>query len=455
MARSTSTSIGAGVTLGIMGILTLLFFVLTVVFFAQKQTAEKDKAEHAAQNKAIVSDSERNTESVVRMIDEAGKSGKSLVGFVQTQQRDLAQKVTGNQNASASDLMNAMNAAIGDQGGSLVGALAARDAKITQLDKAAKDADAARQAALADLQAQAGITKKQKEDFDSALTAMKADIGKYQSDIDAARAELDKARGEMAAAIDRNKREFEDKEADLNARIAKANDDLLVAQAKVRELQSRLGGQSLKGNDEYALVDGQIIGLDASGANVFINRGRQDKMILGLQFEVFGDATAIRPDARTGEFNRGKATVEVIKIDEDSATARIIRNPRGNPIVKGDVIANPIYDPKKVYTFLVYGNFDFNADGRFTADEKLDIEALVTSWGGKVTDTLAGDVDFVVLGSRPVVPPAPANDAPPAVVEQHVLEVRKQQQYDRLLQQAAATSIPILNQNRLFTLIGR
>jgi hypothetical protein len=27
-------------------------------------------------------------------------------------------------------------------------------------------------------------------------------------------------------------------------------------------------------------------------------------------------------------------------------------------VVRGDVIANAVYDPKKVYTFLIRGNFD-------------------------------------------------------------------------------------------------
>ncbi len=455
MAARTSTGPGLGIAIALLGILTLALFVLTFVFLGQKQNAEKERADLAAASKAIVAETERNTDSVRGLIEEAGKSGSSVVMHVQNQQRDLALKVTGNQNAKATEVIDAINKALGEQGGNLLGTLATRDAKIAQLDKSNKDAEAARQAALADLQSQAGITKRQKDDYDQGLTALTADIGKYKSDIDAARGELDKARGEMGTAIDRNKREFEDKEADLNSRIAKANDDLLVAQAKVRELQSRLGGQTLKPADEYALVDGEVIGIDASGSNVFLNRGRSNKIVLGLTFEVYTDATSIRPDPRSGEFNRGKATVEVIKIDADSSTARIIRNPRGNPVVKGDVIANAIYDPKKIYTFLVYGNFDFNNDGRFSAEEQVDITVLVNQWGGKVTETLTGDVDFVILGLRPIVPPAPPVDAPPAVVEQHVFEVRKQQQYDRLLQQATATSIPVLNQNRLFTLIGR
>lgn len=453
MAARTSTGPGLGIAIALLGILTLALFVLTFVFLGQKQNAEKERTDLAASSKAIVSNP--NSDAARALTEEAGKAGTDVVTHVQNQQRDLALKITGNQNAKPTEVIDAINKALGEQGGNLLGTLATRDAKIAQLDKSNKDAEAARQAALADLQSQAGITKRQKDDYDQGLAALTADIGKYKSDIDAARGELDKARGEMGSAVDRNKREFEDKEADLNSRIAKANDDLLVAQAKVRELQNRLGGQTLKPADEYALVDGEVIGIDASGANVFLNRGRSGKIVLGLTFEVYTDATSIRPDPRTGEYNRGKATVEVIKIDADSATARIIRNPRGNPVVKGDVIANAVYDPKKVYTFLVYGNFDFNNDGRFSAEEQVDITALVTQWGGKVTQTLTGDVDFVILGVRPVVPPAPPVDAPPAVVEQHVLEVRKQQQYDRLLQQATATSIPVLNQNRLFTLIGR
>ena len=68
---------------------------------------------------------------------------------------------------------------------------------------------------------------------------------------------------------------------------------------------------------------------------------------------------------------------------------------------------------------------------------------------------LSGEVDFLVLGSRPVVPPQPSADAPVAVVQEFIRLRNIAREYDKLFEQAAATSIPVLNENRLRTLIGR
>jgi redox-sensitive bicupin YhaK (pirin superfamily) len=119
------------------------------------------------------------------------------------------------------------------------------------------------------------------------------------------------------------------------------------------------------------------------------------------------------------------------------------------------VIANALYDPRKVYTFLVYGNFDVNGDGRATAAEADQIRALIEGWGGKVVSDLSGNVDFLVLGQRPQVPPKPGAGQPIAVVQEFIRLDQAAQRYDTLFQQASATSIPVLNENRLYTLIGK
>ncbi len=201
-------------------------------------------------------------------------------------------------------------------------------------------------------------------------------------------------------------------------------------------------------------MDGEVIGLDAVDGHLFINRGRNHKVVLGLTFEIYSNASQIRPDS-SGDYPGGKATVEVIKIDDNSSVCRVIRNPRGNPVVKGDVIANVVYDPKKTYKFMIYGNFDTNRDGRATPDEQVEIRAIIEEWGGVVAESLGGDVDFLVLGSKPIAPPQPPASASSDVIKNFLQEQRRVKEYENILQQAVATSIPILNQNRLYTLTGR
>jgi hypothetical protein len=173
-----------------------------------------------------------------------------------------------------------------------------------------------------------------------------------------------------------------------------------------------------------------------------------------MTFAVYTEPTDIRPDADTGNYPEGKASLEVIRIDENTATARILRERRGNPVVRGDVVANAVYDPRKTYKFLVYGNFDADGDGRATFEEQTQIRARIEAWGGKVQSELTGDTDFLVLGERPVLPPEPAGNAPIEAINFYISLRRQAQRYDELFEKAQATSIPVLNQNRLYTLTG-
>jgi hypothetical protein len=231
--------------------------------------------------------------------------------------------------------------------------------------------------------------------------------------------------------------------------------EVILGRDTISRLQGELKGRSYKPTDEFALVDGQVIGIAPADNEVYLSVGARQKVRVGLTFEVYAEASAIRPDPTTGNYPAGKASVEVVKVDDNSSTARIIREKRGNPVVRGDVIANAVYDPNKVYSFLVFGNFDANHDGIATAQEANDIKALIEGWGGKVTDTLTGNVDFLVLGEKPILPPQPQSGAPSPVIDEYIRVRKITQQYDDLFKKATETSIPVLNENRLYTLIGK
>src|SRR5207247_1031794 len=105
--------------------------------------------------------------------------------------------------------------------------------------------------------------------------------------------------------------------------------------------------------------------------------------------------------------------------------------------------------------FLIFGNFDPNGVGVATPGGAEDLKALIVSWGGKVTDELTGSVDFLILGQKPQLPPKPTVDSPDAVVKEYIRLNGIVEKYKQLQEQAVSTSVPILNENRLYTLIGR
>jgi hypothetical protein len=59
------------------------------------------------------------------------------------------------------------------------------------------------------------------------------------------------------------------------------------------------------------------------------------------------------------------------------------------------------------------------------------------------------------MGGRPVLPPRPGADAPLEVALEFTRRFRDVERYDNLLREATATGIPVLNENRLYTLTGK
>ena len=200
-------------------------------------------------------------------------------------------------------------------------------------------------------------------------------------------------------------------------------------------------------------MDGEVAAVEPGGDLVVITLGSKDKLVIGMVFSVYGNASSIRPTA-SGEYLPGKAVIEVIGINETSARCRVINASRGNPVVIGDVIANPVYDPSKVYNFVVFGNFDVDNDGIATPYERDALVAIINRWGGKVIDDISGDLDFLVLGRRPEEPLQPAPNAPRVVYDEYLRLKSRVDRYQTLFDEASASSIPVLNENRLRTLIG-
>ncbi len=130
-------------------------------------------------------------------------------------------------------------------------------------------------------------------------------------------------------------------------------------------------------------TDGQI--LEVAPGSLVIDLGSRERLQPGALFTVFNH-------------DRGryveKGRVEVISVNQTIAVARILSqiDTRRNPIGKGDLIGNPVFDVKKPKTFVVAGEFKhYNKD---------DLERFITAAGGIVTQELGPGCDFLVAGDR-------------------------------------------------------
>ncbi len=212
----------------------------------------------------------------------------------------------------------------------------------------------------------AAINSRQ-EELQTVLKRISDQDALFQKD----REELTKKLDELAAARDKGEKQHRELYSRRATRVAQLED-------KIRQLLEL----ELKWVEELD-ADGSI--LEVAPDSMVIDLGSQNRLIPGALFTVFNH-------------DRGryveKGRIEVVSVQKQIAVARILSqmDERRNPIGKGDLIGNPVYDNLKPKVFVVAGEFkQFN---------KSDLEHFITAAGGIVSQELGPGCDFLVAGSR-------------------------------------------------------
>jgi hypothetical protein len=302
--------------------------------------------------------------------------------------------------------------------------------------------------------------------LDAQMTAMveaeaklKADFEKQARDMTEQLAQAESGRAEHRAERDKQLEELQKNQDESqkrhDAEITAARQERLAAEQQVdattkrlTSYQTKIGGL-LPGPGRLTTArtpDGQILTAVPGDNVVYIDLGRKNALTLGLKFAVYSAQTGIPEDGR------GKAQIEVVSISDWSAECAIRQIVPNSIILEGDLIANPIYDPKNPMNFVVAGDFDLDRDGINDRSGNLIVEDLIRKWGGKVGDELTPLTDFVVLGVRPRAlrtaggPQLEPGQAPPPnpIVER----------YDRIMDQSTKFAVPVLSQEVFLNYLG-
>ncbi|MCK4871931.1 MAG: hypothetical protein KAS72_04310 [Phycisphaerales bacterium] len=455
MALRSSTSVGAGVAIALLSILTLGLFVLSVVFYGKYKDTNQRLTDANVDYSEIIRDNERiNNPRIQPLMTRAGEQrGTSLVGYLADQLGSTMQLVGGDRNMTFSQLQTELAQVPGADQGVVIRFIREQRRTITESEQTQADLQAAIDEAH----------RRAEEDADryEALDARRRDevasqqqlVGRYVDDVKQYDAQVRDTIDQMQGRVDVISEDYENEIAALQADIENLNEQIIVQTGQITELRKEAASATVGPQDESALVDATVIGTNPASQTVILDKGRRHNIVLGMNFEVYASAALIH-DADSQRLLRGKASIEVISIEEQTCTARIIRANVADPILDTDVCANPAYDPNKRYRFLVYGEFDTDFDGRPSSREADDIKSLLEQWGGKIVESIEDNVDFLVLGAKPIVGPTPGPHQPFPLIAEWQRRKRAADRYDNLFNTASATSIPVLNQNRLFTLIG-
>lgn len=300
-----------------------------------------------------------------------------------------------------------------------------------------------------------GASGQQKNDFEKRAKDATQQLAQCESDRAAYRAERDKV-------VEKLEREFDESRKRSDVELTNARTQRQAAEGRLTDLQKRLAaqqermGELMIGPERLATArqpDGRILTAVPGDNAVYIDLGKSQGLVLGLQFAVYSAKSGIPDDGRA------KAQIEVIGIGNSSAECRIVSVAGGEVIVEGDLIANPIYDRERPLTFVVLGEFDLDRDGAFDRSGAATVEALVTTWGGRVSNEVTPLTDFVVLGAAPKKPKPSADAAggtagAPSTAAPNDPVARAWNRYQDVSGLAKSLSVPVLTQDTFLNFLG-
>ncbi len=457
MAVRSGAGTGVIVSLVVFVLTTVFLLILSLVFYAGKTDALGAEARAKDDLKDYVRPQYRNSDQAKTVEQAASAEGKSVVAYLNDRQRDLLGYVNGDASIDPAQLRaQLIRAGVPEEG--VVRHVLEQQNRDLQSSRreidGLKDQLADREEELAEKQAQ---IDRMKDDHRNEREAVGREINAYREAAEQYRAELQDVIAQINQSGERLEADYEGRIGDLESELDASNQELVLLRSRVDEFQTILSRDRIRAKDPSLLVDGTIIDADPANHQVFIDRGRRDRIVLGMTFEIYDDSGSIRVNPRSGLLPRGKASIEVVKVDETTSTGKITRAVPGRPVVRNNVIANAIYDPKYKFRFLVHGKFDVDRDGRPSEAEAEFLRSVIIDWGGEVVhgNELPGDLDFLVLGVMPPLPNPLRPDATDAQTRIYVSRRSARLRYEELFRRASEAQIPVLNANRFFVLLGR
>lgn len=251
------------------------------------------------------------------------------------------------------------------------------------------------------LQGEIDTLRKQNEDFQA--TAQKQ-IDEFRAAADKAAADLTAAQAKFADDV----KQKDDEIAKLTAEGAAAkqakDDEIAKLNEKVAGLEGEVRGvvatsaekdkkiREISGSEGPVSYDGEIQWVNAGSRVVWINRGRADNLTRQTTF--FVQPADVAPGAKLPP----KGRIEVTQIlDAHLAEARILDDSLLDPLLPGDKIYTPLWDPGQVIHYGLAGTMDLNGDG---TDDSEKLRSLISIHGGVIDAEL--DAEGNVVGSMSV-----------------------------------------------------
>ena len=192
----------------------------------------------------------------------------------------------------------------------------------------------------------------------------------------------------------------------------------------------------------FNIPDGRITKVNSNLGSVVIDIGKANGLKVNRSFSVF--------DMSENNFEKGKhkASIEVTYlVGDNTAEARITNENPLDPILPGDQILSPVWDPGHAVPIALAGSFDLDGDG--ISDREKLVQMIKANGGnvvvshddqGNINGTIDPSVRYLVLGDAPV---EGVGKNPEIVEAMKVLE-----------EQAESNTVQVIDQRKLLAWMG-
>lgn len=294
------------------------------------------------------------------------------------------------------------------------------------------------------------------------LAAKTADLKATQDQFTA---EAEKIRGQLAdleQQVAANRQAWDESMAKLRqqaqAEGERASEQLAAERKQRQALEQQLTQNKTRVNELVAtlatfrpsadtmsllqITDGQVVQTVPDQGIVYISLGQRDHIKAGMTFAVYSRIRGIPADGK------GKATIKVNNVFDTTSECTVTTSNIGDPIVNGDVIANPVYDRDRKFNFVVAGDFDLDFDGKIDDPAGEQVRRMIQDWGGQLQQVVDTRTDFVVLGAAPARPFGDEAEDPDS---KQALAVK---QFETARQEARSLGIPVLTRTQFLHFVG-
>jgi len=272
---------------------------------------------------------------------------------------------------------------------------AALERVVKRLEGKLEGAKAALEQAKRDAEAEA----KTKDEQIASLKETIAQLRSAKADLEA---KLDKTSKELAAQVEALKAQriqTAKKLSALNKEIENLRETIKQKDEMIAELRfpKKVTGSLITAR-EAEPPDGKVLSVDPDGQFLMVDVGRRDWLAVGMVFQVYDNAD---PEAR-----KPKGEIQIRKVYEDIARAKVLKQDEVDPILPGMIIVNPAFKRGAKLEFVFKGGF---------AHPLPYIKRLLAfyrcSFAPKVTRT----TDYLIIGESPseeegAIPPEESED---------------------------------------------